>query len=241
MQDNSKTIPGDWEDDRSSNSLTTSFALGSTTSNKSEAKGKSYKLYTSRAQEMLRVHKHKEQEYADPISFDRDSIAEEHYSCLPPFTSSTSRRGRPSKAATGSVNAVTKLSNASPPVPIALGTAFPNSNLLENEDVGVSNTNVSVKKRVRDENALGAANDGTIGNDYQVKRLSIEQIHVAIGRFLYEIQAPLDAVKNSVYFQPMIDAIASGGKETVTPSYDDIRGWMLKNAVEEMKSEIKYV
>ncbi|XP_048434286.1 uncharacterized protein LOC125468202 isoform X3 [Pyrus x bretschneideri] len=149
------------------------------------------------------------------------------------------RRGRPSKAATGSVNAVTKLSNASPPVPIALGTAFPNSNLLENEDVGVSNTNVSVKKRVRDENALGAANDGTIGNDYQVKRLSIEQIHMAIGRFLYEIQAPLDAVKNSVYFQPMIDAIASGGKETVAPSYDDIRGWMLKNAVEEMKCEIQ--
>ncbi|KAM1358914.1 hypothetical protein ACFX15_045122 [Malus domestica] len=44
---------------------------------------------------------------------------------------------------------------------------------------------------------------------------------------------------NPVYFQPMIDAIASGGKETVEPSYDDIRGWMLKNAVEEMKSEIQ--
>ncbi|KAM1373600.1 hypothetical protein ACFX2I_024282 [Malus domestica] len=150
------------------------------------------------------------------------------------------RRGTPCKEATGSgsVNGVTKLSNASPPVPIAIGNAFPNSNLLENKEVGISNTNVS-GKRVRDENASGAANDGTIGNDYEVTRLSIEQIHMAIGRFLYEIQAPLDAVKNSVYFQPMIDAIASGGKGTVAPSYDDIRGWMLKNAVEEVKSEIQ--
>ncbi|KAI3989870.1 hypothetical protein MKX01_040840, partial [Papaver californicum] len=43
-----------------------------------------------------------------------------------------------------------------------------------------------------------------------VSTVDKDQVHMAIGRFLYDIGAPLDAV-NSSYFQPMIDVIASKG------------------------------
>ncbi|KAI3988477.1 hypothetical protein MKX01_026291 [Papaver californicum] len=60
-----------------------------------------------------------------------------------------------------------------------------------------------------------------------------DQVHMAIGRFLYDIGAPLDAV-NSSYFQPMIDVIASKGLGLQATSYHDVRGWILKNSGEEM-------
>ncbi|MFQ6619476.1 hypothetical protein Gotur_000895 [Gossypium turneri] len=62
-------------------------------------------------------------------------------------------------------------------------------------------------------------------------------IHMAIGRFLYDIGVNLDAV-NSVCFQPMIDAIASGGSGVVPPSCHDLRGWILKNVIKEVKDDI---
>uniref|UniRef100_A0A6N2NIZ0 BED-type domain-containing protein n=1 Tax=Salix viminalis TaxID=40686 RepID=A0A6N2NIZ0_SALVM len=64
-----------------------------------------------------------------------------------------------------------------------------------------------------------------------------DHIHTAIGRFLYDIGASLDAV-NSAYFQLMVQAIASGGSEVVVPSYHDLRGWVLKNSVEEVKNDV---
>ncbi|WCJ19657.1 hAT transposon superfamily [Euphorbia peplus] len=64
-----------------------------------------------------------------------------------------------------------------------------------------------------------------------------EHVHMAIGRFLYDIGASLDAV-NSAYFQPMVDAIASGGSKVGMPSCHDLRGWILKNTVEEVKGDI---
>ncbi|XP_065869523.1 uncharacterized protein [Euphorbia lathyris] len=64
-----------------------------------------------------------------------------------------------------------------------------------------------------------------------------EHVHMAIGRFLYDIGASSDAV-NSLYFQPMVDAIASGGSEVGMPSCHDLRGWILKNTVEEVKTDI---
>lgn len=64
-----------------------------------------------------------------------------------------------------------------------------------------------------------------------------DHIHMAIGRFLYDIGASLDAV-NSAYFQLMVQAIASGGSEVVVPSYHDLRGWVLKNSVEEVKNDV---
>ncbi|CAA6656796.1 unnamed protein product [Spirodela intermedia] len=50
---------------------------------------------------------------------------------------------------------------------------------------------------------------------------------------------PLDAV-NSAHFQPMIDAIAAAGPSFKAPSYHDLRGWVLKNSVEEMKATVDF-
>uniref|UniRef100_A0A1J3H8T5 BED-type domain-containing protein n=1 Tax=Noccaea caerulescens TaxID=107243 RepID=A0A1J3H8T5_NOCCA len=62
-------------------------------------------------------------------------------------------------------------------------------------------------------------------------------VHMAVGRFLFGIGADFDAV-NSANFQPMIDAIASGGFGVSAPTSDDLRGWILKNCVEETTKEI---
>ncbi|XP_026418441.1 uncharacterized protein LOC113313876 [Papaver somniferum] len=73
-----------------------------------------------------------------------------------------------------------------------------------------------------------------ITNDLnRVSTVDKDQVHMAIGRFLYDIGAPLDAV-NSSYFQPMIDVIASKGLGLQATSYHDLRGWILKNSGEEM-------
>lgn len=62
-------------------------------------------------------------------------------------------------------------------------------------------------------------------------------VHMAIGRFLFDVGVPLDAV-NSVYFQPMIAAIASQRDGVVGPCYHDLRSWILKNAVQEVRYDI---
>lgn len=64
-----------------------------------------------------------------------------------------------------------------------------------------------------------------------------DQVHLAIGRFFYDVGVPLDAV-NSVYFQPMLDAIASQGAVSVAPSYHDLRSGILKNSVQEVRNDI---
>ncbi|CAI9260423.1 unnamed protein product [Lactuca saligna] len=63
------------------------------------------------------------------------------------------------------------------------------------------------------------------------------QVSLAIGRFLFDVGVPLDAV-NSIYFQPMIYAIASQGSRFVGPSYHDLRSWILKNTVQEVRTEV---
>ncbi|CAH2053040.1 unnamed protein product [Thlaspi arvense] len=62
-------------------------------------------------------------------------------------------------------------------------------------------------------------------------------VHMATGRFLFDIRADLDAV-SSVNFQPFIDAIVSGGFGVSPPANEDLRGWILKSCVEETKKEI---
>lgn len=62
-------------------------------------------------------------------------------------------------------------------------------------------------------------------------------VHMAIGRFLFDIGAPLDAV-NSVYFKPMVDALVAGGAESLMPSQSDLRSWVLRNSVEETKADV---
>lgn len=63
------------------------------------------------------------------------------------------------------------------------------------------------------------------------------RIHMAVGRFLYDIGAPFDAV-NSIYFQEMVEAIASGGAGFEHPTHHEIRGWILRNSVQEVKNDI---
>ncbi|KAL3505831.1 hypothetical protein ACH5RR_031213 [Cinchona calisaya] len=63
------------------------------------------------------------------------------------------------------------------------------------------------------------------------------QVQMAIGRFLLFSGIPFDAI-NSVYFQRMIEAVASQGSQVVTPSCNDLRSWILKSSVEEVKSDI---
>ncbi|KAH0851685.1 hypothetical protein HID58_094545 [Brassica napus] len=62
-------------------------------------------------------------------------------------------------------------------------------------------------------------------------------VHMAIGRFLFDIGADFDAV-NSVNFQPLVDAIVSGGFGVSLPANEDIKSWILKSCVEEVKKDI---
>lgn len=62
-------------------------------------------------------------------------------------------------------------------------------------------------------------------------------VHMAIGRFLFDIGAEFDAV-SSVNFQPLVDAIVSGGFGVSLPANEDLKGWILKSCVEEVKKDI---
>ncbi|KAF8395152.1 hypothetical protein HHK36_019093 [Tetracentron sinense] len=107
------------------------------------------------------------------------------------------------------------------------------SSLLAKTDEGITNQSLDRRKRgrVRNSSPLLVAPDPISNITLGSTRVNT-QVHMAIGRFLYDVGAPLDAV-NSIYFQPMIDAIASEGPGLVAPSYHDLRGWILKNSVEE--------
>lgn len=63
------------------------------------------------------------------------------------------------------------------------------------------------------------------------------QTHMAIGRCMFDVQANLEAV-DSVYFQSMIDAIASGGMGVSPPSYRELQGRILKMSVKEVKDDL---
>ncbi|CAN6286343.1 unnamed protein product [Urochloa humidicola] len=69
--------------------------------------------------------------------------------------------------------------------------------------------------------------------------LDKEQVSVAIGRFLYDVGVPLDAV-NSVYFQPMLDAIASAGGRPEALSYHDFRGHILKKSLDDVTARLEF-
>lgn len=62
-------------------------------------------------------------------------------------------------------------------------------------------------------------------------------VHMAVGRFFFDVGVPMDAV-SSPYFQPMLDAIVSQGVGVVGPSYHDLRSWVLKNLVHEVRSDV---
>lgn len=123
----------------------------------------------------------------------------------------------------------------------------PNSRLMSPREEGMSVRVLKKRKRGRPPKNPLASPDANDGDGHIVRVNEIEaplkkgncQVHLAIGRFLYDIGVPLDAA-NSVYFQPMIDAIASEGTGLVGPSYNDLRGWILKSAVDEVKGDMDY-
>ncbi|XP_020413988.1 uncharacterized protein LOC109947680 [Prunus persica] len=115
-------------------------------------------------------------------------------------------------------------------------TLEPNLELLVNQEGMTSERSLDRRKRGRGKHsfsghgAFGVTNSAALGS-----RKVNNYVHEAIGRFLYDIGAPPDAA-NSAYFQPMIDAIASGGSGVEPPTYHDLRSWILKNSVDEVRN-----
>jgi hypothetical protein len=70
--------------------------------------------------------------------------------------------------------------------------------------------------------------------DAKWKKIEREVAWKCIARLLYDVDIPFNAA-TSVYYQPMLDAIASCGSGFKGPSYEDIRGHLLKNEVERVK------
>lgn len=138
----------------------------------------------------------------------------------------------------GEVDAFTDQGDVTPGLPLLDDSNAPEtcSNLLVSREV-ISNTTGDKRKRWRGKNSSVNAYTGAIINASLDATRANNPIFMAVGRFLYDIGAPLDAV-NSQYFQPMVDAIASGGPEAALPLYHDIRGWILKNSVEEVKNDV---
>ncbi|KAG9151473.1 hypothetical protein Leryth_015084 [Lithospermum erythrorhizon] len=68
-----------------------------------------------------------------------------------------------------------------------------------------------------------------------LKRVS-DHVNKAIGRFFFDAGIPPGAV-DSASFRLMIDAIAAQGAEVATPSYHDLRSWILKSSVQEMRND----
>ncbi|KAM1126090.1 hypothetical protein ACFX2B_040813 [Malus domestica] len=110
--------------------------------------------------------------------------------------------------------------------------------LLGNQEGMTSGRSLERRKRGRGKSSCAGHSALVVSNSVALCPPKVNNfVHEAIGRFLYDIGAPPDAV-NSVYFQPMIDAIASGGSGVVPPTYHDIRSWILKNSVEEVRNNI---
>ncbi|RLN39500.1 uncharacterized protein C2845_PM01G24610 [Panicum miliaceum] len=66
-----------------------------------------------------------------------------------------------------------------------------------------------------------------------------EQVSMTVGRFLYDAGVPLEAV-NSVYFQPMLEAIASAGGRPEVLSYHDFRGHILKKSLDDVTVRLEF-
>ncbi|XP_022856805.1 uncharacterized protein LOC111377887 isoform X2 [Olea europaea var. sylvestris] len=115
-----------------------------------------------------------------------------------------------------------------------------NAEVLVNREDTVINKVGGRKKKGRVRKAPPAANHNAIvlSNMENMNSKKVHSpVHMAIGRFFFDVGIPLDAV-NSAYFQPMVDAIASHGPGVTGPSYHDIRNWILKNSVQEVRNDV---
>lgn len=118
--------------------------------------------------------------------------------------------------------------------------------LLVNDQEAPSSSKAAEKrKRGRPRKILSPVNHGlTVAyNTSTIDAVPLDvrdnnrELHMAIGRFFYDVGLPLDSV-NSVYFQPMVNAIASNGSGLVGPTSHDLRGWILRDSLEEVKNNV---
>lgn len=117
-----------------------------------------------------------------------------------------------------------------------------NADVLVNREDGVINKVGGRKKKGRVRKAPPAVNHNAIVlsnmQNMNLKKVN-SPVHMAIGRFFFDVGIPFDAV-NSAYFQPMVDAIALQGPGVAGPSYHDIRNWILKNSVQEVRNDVDH-
>lgn len=114
----------------------------------------------------------------------------------------------------------------------------PSTSLLVNREESEGKKCVERRKRGRVRNSSATSDAITFHTDNELGSSRVNNaVHMTIGRFLYDVGLPLDAV-NSIYFQPMIDAIALQGSGVVAPTFHDLRGWVLKDSVDEVKNDI---
>jgi len=74
--------------------------------------------------------------------------------------------------------------------------------------------------------------------DAKWKKMEKEAAWECIARWWYDADIPFNAT-NSSYYQPMIDAIASCGPGFKGPSFQDIRGPLLRNEVQRIDEYLK--
>ncbi|OMO60760.1 putative Zinc finger, BED-type [Corchorus olitorius] len=110
-----------------------------------------------------------------------------------------------------------------------LNTLGPSSDLVATEKGEISQGSRDSRKRGRSKSLLANSESCAKSSDLALVSKGVENpVQLAIGRFLLDIGMNSEAV-NSVYFQPMIDAIASAGSGTVPPSCQELRGSILKS------------
>ncbi|KAJ8760344.1 hypothetical protein K2173_011897 [Erythroxylum novogranatense] len=113
-----------------------------------------------------------------------------------------------------------------------------NSIMLASQEHETSKSGPRRKRgRRKGSGVIATANSVVPVNDSLFSKGMYDNIHMAIGRFLFDIGAPLDAV-NSAFFLPMVEAIASGGSGVMMPSYTELQGWILKSSFEEVKNDV---
>jgi hypothetical protein len=114
----------------------------------------------------------------------------------------------------------------------------PYTNPREVEHVGGSGVGASGSKRPRgnlDSFFLPRTIPGSQPTiDAKWKKIEKEVAWECIARWWYDADIPFNAAK-SVYYQPMLDVVASCGSGFKGPGYEDIRGNLLKNEVERVK------
>ncbi|CAH9103901.1 unnamed protein product [Cuscuta epithymum] len=102
------------------------------------------------------------------------------------------------------------------------------------EEEGTSNQMTGRKKKGRIRKAGSAVI--TCKEVLSITARLNDHVHMAIARFLLDAGIPFEVVK-SPYFQPMIDSISSQEPGITGPTYHELRNWILKSSIQELRCE----